>query len=247
MNTLPPLLALLLFLPAAACADSIRISEAVVDPQADHSENSGGNGVPYDESPGNGTVSTVDEFVELFNFGTDVVDMTGWYLDFVDSSPARYLFGATSGSVVRLSAGSSLGQLLPGGYLLLGNPPGSMNQDLDIQLFDPSGRLRDVMQVREGGATGAEDEALSLVWHGSFGFSTIRAPISPLGHPAHSGTASSAAPAGGASGAESAAPTPEPASLLLTILGGLSASARAAVRAVRRRRVEGPRPRSSLP
>ena len=61
------LAALLPFALAApiACADGIRITEAVVDPQADHSESSGGNGAPYDAIFGNGTVSSVDEFVRL--------------------------------------------------------------------------------------------------------------------------------------------------------------------------------------
>ncbi len=49
-------------LSAVARADCI----LVTDPQADHSENSGGNGAPFDLEPGDGTVSSVDEFVELY-------------------------------------------------------------------------------------------------------------------------------------------------------------------------------------
>ena len=49
-------LTLLLFLlSAAARADCILLTEVVPDPQADHSENSGGNGVPFDLEPGDGT------------------------------------------------------------------------------------------------------------------------------------------------------------------------------------------------
>lgn len=181
-NPWPLLLLLLAAAAPPAAADSILITEVVTDPQADHSENAGGNGVPYDLVPGSGTVSSVDEFVELFNAGDTPVDLTGFTLGFLDTTPASYTFGATTGTAVLLYAsGSSLEELLPGGFVLLGNPPGALNNALDVELRDPQGVLRDVLAIGDGNATSALDEAVARLWTGQ-GFlnETRRAPISPL-------------------------------------------------------------------
>ena len=177
---------LLLFLAAAAPragADSILLTEVVTDPQADHSENAGGNGVPYDLLPGTGTVSSVDEFVELYNSGAVPVDLTGFTLDFLDTTPSRYTFGSTSGTGTLLfTSGSSLEHLLPGGFVLLANPPGALNNDLDVELRDPLGALWDLLAAIDGNATSGLDEAVARLWTGqSFLDETRHEPISPLG------------------------------------------------------------------
>jgi hypothetical protein len=235
---------LLLLLCAAARPDVIRVSEAVVDPQADHSENSGGNGTPYDSTPGTGTVSTVDEFVELHNGTPYAVDLTGYSLSFVDTSPSSYVFGSTTGSVLLFTPNSSLTSFLPGGYLVLGNPPGSMNNDVDVQLFDPFGLLVDVLPVRNGGASGAGDEAISRVWMGLFVDETQRTAITPLGAPPYTPPSTIF---GAAAGAASGAAAPEPGTLLLTILGGAIPIVRRARRATRRRPGAGPLPPCARP
>ena len=180
-----PLLVLLLLAAAAprAAADSILITEVVTDPQADHSENSGGNGVPYDLFPGAGTISSVDEFVELFNAGGAPLDLTGFELAFLDTTPSSYVFGSTTGTGTLLfTSGSSLEQVLPGGFVLLGNPPGSLNNSIEIELRDPLGALLDLLLVEDGNATSGLDEAVARL-RTSQGFldETQRAPISPLG------------------------------------------------------------------
>jgi len=172
----------LLLLAAAAAADPLRITEVVTDPQADHSENAGGNGTPYDAFPGTGTISTVDELVEVFHAGAEPLDLTGYVLDFLDSSPSQYVFGVTAGGVLRFSAGSSLEALLPGGYVLLGNPPGALNNVVDIELRAPAGGLVDRLAVTAGAATSALDEAVARAWTGTgYLARTRREPISPLG------------------------------------------------------------------
>lgn len=176
---------LLLFLAAAApraAADSVLITEVVTDPQADHSENAGGNGVPYDLLPGTGTISSVDEFVELYNAGISSVDLTGFTLDFLDTTPSSYTFGSTAGTgTLIFASGSSLEELLPGGFVLLANPPGALNNALDVELRDPLGVLRDSLVDIDGNATSALDEAVARVWTGhGFLDETRHAPISPL-------------------------------------------------------------------
>lgn len=204
-SSLLPLLLLLAAAPAAA--DSVRITEVVTDPQADHSENTGGNGVPYDLSPGTGTISSVDEFVELFNAGSAPVDLTGYTLDFLDTTPSSYTFGATSTGLLRFTDGSSLEALLPGGFVLLGNPPGALNNSLTIELRDPLGGLHDLLPVADGNATSALDEAVARLWTGTgFRDELERAAISPL---------------------RPGAPVPEPGGLFWLGLSVLAAGSRA--------------------
>ena len=224
------LLLLLLLLVAAArpaLADPLRLTEVVTDPQTDHSENTGGNGLPFDLIPGSGTISTVDEFVEIANVGARAIDLTGYVLDFVDTTPSSYTFGATAGGVLLFSSGSTVDALLPGGFVLLGNPPGSLNNAIDVFLRDPGGVEADRLSVADGNAASALDEAVARLWDGVYFLdATHRVPVTPL------------APG---------APVPEPD---LWWLAGLSALAcgRATARRVRRDRrhrpAEAPRPPS---
>jgi hypothetical protein len=229
----PPLrvLALLTLVAGAvatpACAESLLVTEVVTDPQADHSESSGGNGVPFDGSPGDGSVSSTDEFLELFNAGTSTLDLTGYRLDLDDSTPTSYVFGTTSSGALRFSSGSSLEALLAGGFVLVGNPPGAINNAIDVILRDPLGEIVDLLEIEDGKATGPADEAIARAWSAAGPVDTmlVRDRITPL------------APT---SGAVPAAPVPEPASILL-----LGFSALAAARASRRRAPPGGRRRSS--
>ncbi|MGQ0612584.1 MAG: PEP-CTERM sorting domain-containing protein [Planctomycetaceae bacterium] len=214
-------------LPAArAVADRILITEVVTDPQGDHSESSGGNGIPFDAIPGNGTVSDTDEFVELFNAARLVVDLTGWVLEFQDTSPSRFVFGVDSG-ILRFSGGSTLTAFLPGTFLLLGNPPGALNNRVDVLLLDSLGITEDALRIQNGAASSAWDEAVARQGAQEGPLLEVRAPISPLG------------------GLLVQQPTPEPGSILLVGISGLVAAlatARRARRARLRRPPGGPPP-----
>jgi hypothetical protein len=48
----------------------VLITEVVPDPQQDHSESSAGDGILFNETPGTGSVSSSDEYIEIFN-GTE--------------------------------------------------------------------------------------------------------------------------------------------------------------------------------
>jgi hypothetical protein len=220
----PLLLAPLLAATTVARADSLLITEVVTDPQGDHSENAGGNAVPYDSIPGSGTVSSVDEFVELHNGGTEIVDLRGFALDFLDSTPSRYVFGDSSVGVLRFSPGSAVDALLPGAFVLLGNPPGALNNALSIELRGPDGTLADAWIEVDGNATSALDESLTRRWNGvAFGAGLERGAITPLGPP----------------------PVPEPAPWVLVAISALAAARatrRTAGRARHRKRHGSPCP-----
>lgn len=142
----------LLLLAAAGAADCVQITEVVTDPQIDWS--------------GNGIVSSVDEFVELYNAADDPIDLTGFTLAFDDTTPSSYVFGTTTSGTLAFSAGSTLEALLPGDYVVLINPPGVLNNTIDVRLIDPDGTLAEVLGVDDGNATGPADEAVSRAWSG---------------------------------------------------------------------------------
>lgn len=215
MTPLFPLLALL-FLLAPSRADSLLLTELVADPQSDHSESAGGNGVPFDALPGSGTVSSVDEYVEIFNPCPNAVDLRGHRLEFLDSTPSAFVFGVSSGGVLRFSPGSNLEGLAPGGFALLGNPPGAVNNRVTVRLLDPRGTVLDAIPDADANATGLADEALARVYGGgAFGGRFVRDVATPL------------APS---------TPVPEPATAWLLAVSALLAGAASARRARRARR-----------
>jgi len=219
---------LLLLFSAAARADCIVVTEVVTDPQADHSENSGGNGVPFDLEPGDGAVSSVDEFVELYNAGSEALDLTGFSIEFRDTTPSSFLFGTSSG-ILRFSDGSSLESFEAGAFVLLGNPPGALNNKVTIDVRDPLGALVDSFEIEDANASSDADEAIFRVWTGELFLDRLRrGAITPLAPPA---------------GPE---PIPEPATVLLlgsSLLAAFGASARRARCGCRRRPREAPRTR----
>jgi hypothetical protein len=157
---------------------SVLINEVVTDPQQDWNDSAGGNGVPFDAIPGNGTVSSTDEWVELLNTRGTTLNLTGWRLAMMDTSPATEVLGSGS-AVLRFSAGGSLSNFQPGERLVIGNPTGTMNNDVYLQLWDASGTLIDDVEIgfdlegdgddgvpepgQDGNATGPDDEAIARV------------------------------------------------------------------------------------
>jgi hypothetical protein len=142
---------------------AVRINEVVAYPNNDWS----GAAAAYQAPPGTGTVSTLDEYIELHNFGDRAVDLTGWVIEMVGAETTTTELGE-SGTLV-LSSGSSLVALQPQGFAVLGNPEGSLSTDVYIVLRDAEGELIDDVEIggfidsrdREGdgigdGAPGAE-------------------------------------------------------------------------------------------
>lgn len=150
----------------AAPVVDIRINEVVTSPQHDwgHSTSPGDGAEPFDGSKGIGRISSADQYIELYNAGTTIVDLQGWSIDMVDSGADTAVLSATDANI-RVSPGSSLGALKPGAFVLVGNPVGTMGDDVYIVLKDTQGAIIDDVEIggvgRDAEGDGAEDGAPS--------------------------------------------------------------------------------------
>jgi len=129
----------------SAEAETIRINEIVVDPKSDHN--------------GSGSITSSDEFVELYNFGGSPVDVTDWKLKLEDGNDKEKTLDGIIGS---------------GDYMTIINPPGVQKKDDGrISLLDAL--LNEVDSVQYGNwnnglnnaptgdATSYLDESLSRI------------------------------------------------------------------------------------
>ncbi len=125
------------------------INEVVTDPQQDWSSNG------FDGTIGSGSVTSVDEWIELF-INSAGVDFTDWTIELNDGSDvtgdlttagafdAQHYFTAGMGTFNSTEAGD---------YLVLGNVDGSgamNNTGLTINLKDPGGAIVDVVMIGGG-------------------------------------------------------------------------------------------------
>lgn len=158
---------------------SVVINEAVTDPQQDWNDSAGGNSVPFDDTPGTGTITETDEWVELFNTGAQAIDLTNWSIEFINGTNVTLNFSAPGTAMLRFSAGGSLSNFQPGEYLVIGNPTGANNNDILIVLKDETGAIIDQVEIgddfendgagdgapdggtSDGNATGINDEAVA--------------------------------------------------------------------------------------
>ena len=147
----------------------IVINEVVTDPQQDWSDSSGGNGVGFDAFPGAGAIGDTDEWIELRNTGSAAVNLqtgSGWTLTIADSGTDVLNFRTPGSAVFVFSNGGSLTNFKPGEYLVIGNPPGAMNNDVYLSLHSPSGALLDDVEIgndpeSDGNGDGAPDGGTS--------------------------------------------------------------------------------------
>ncbi len=170
----------------AFISQSIVINEVVTDPQQDWNDSAGGNGVPFDDMPGTGTVTDTDEWVELFNTGAQAIDLTNWSIEFINGTNVTLSFSNPgSTTVLRFSAGGSVANFQPGEYLVIGNPTGANNNDILIVLKDETGAIIDQVEIgddfendgagdgapdggtSDGNATGINDEAVARFPNGA--------------------------------------------------------------------------------
>ncbi|RMD96548.1 MAG: lamin tail domain-containing protein [Deltaproteobacteria bacterium] len=143
------------------------INEVVTDPQRDWNDTEGGNGIPFDRTTGTGQISEKDEWIELLNTTEETIDLEeeGWLLEMNDTTPERLDFAhPPPETVLRIAGDLPLSAWPPGRHLVIGNPPGQLNNDdLTLLLSDPSGRIVDVVAIEgtlSGNAEDAEDESL---------------------------------------------------------------------------------------
>lgn len=141
--------------------DRVMITEVVTDPQQDHGESSGGNGVLFDETPGTGTIGTTDEYVELYNGTSMALDVSFWTFNMLDGTDESQVLSDEAWDVF-FSEEEGLENFAPGEFLILGNPNGAMNNTITLELVDENGGIVDEVFVDDANANGLSDEASFL-------------------------------------------------------------------------------------
>ena len=154
----------------AGSAAHVVINEIVADPQRDWNDSAEG-ATPFDATPGAGTITGADEWIELYNASGAVVDLSGWTLVMTDGTPATEPIG-TGDAVLVFSAGGAVASYQAGEYLIIGNPKGDLNNTVSIELYDARGLLVDQVALGgdggpSGNATSSEDEAIARVPSGA--------------------------------------------------------------------------------
>lgn len=118
----------------------------VTDPQSDWGRFANGN---------DGKVSSMDEWIELYNDSGTGISLKDWRLEMIDSTPETEIFDEVL--------------LAPGGFFLYMNPKGLMNNDSEFFLYDSNGNLIDMLSLRsnisgiDGNANSVENESVSRV------------------------------------------------------------------------------------
>lgn len=146
----------------------VLITEVVTDPQQDHAESSGGNGVPFDLIAGTGSLGTTDEYVELYNGTFESVDLRGWQIAMIDGTNVTQSLDDASWSLF-FSDGGTVENFLAGEVLVLGNPKGDLKNTVQLDLVDASGNLLDSLSIEDANATGLDDESYQLNDDGLWG------------------------------------------------------------------------------
>ncbi len=112
-----------------AVAGDVLISEICTDPQQDWSTTDfSGVATPL------GAVTSSDEYIEITNTSTHVIDLTGWHLIMTDSGVDDAVI--TADLVKNEQPAGDITHFVPGAYLTLGNPVGSMNNDVLVEIYD---------------------------------------------------------------------------------------------------------------
>lgn len=138
---------------------AVVITEVNHTPLFDWNDTQGGNGQAFDLAFGTGTVGSTDEWVEILNTTNDVIDLRGWRLDFLDGTDEEIIFNEDEDSEFLFSRGGSLANFQPDEFLVIGNPPGSMRNEIRLELFDQEEQLIDVSDLTdEATLIGSEGE-----------------------------------------------------------------------------------------
>jgi hypothetical protein len=139
------------------------INEVVVEPQRDWNDSgAGGNGTPFDDVPGTGTVATgdvtlADQWLEFLTNTGSPDELRNWTLEFTDTNGVQQTITITP-TMLRSNGGQ---------YLVLG-APGDMSPTSVLILRDTTNQTVDrvdlgAIRAALGPATGVNDEAVARV------------------------------------------------------------------------------------
>lgn len=152
--------------PGDTEAKRVVITEAITDPQQDWNDSAGGNGIPFDDIVGTGTVGTTDEWIELWNTSEEAIDLQGWTLVMEDSTVETHRF-LEADSLVYFASESTVSEWLPDDGLILGNPEGDLRNELTLRLNDAAGNLIDEWGIGDGNADSIENESTQRSFDGA--------------------------------------------------------------------------------
>lgn len=145
----------------------VLITEVVTDPQQDHNESQSENGILFDAFPGLGTVGSTDEYIEIFNGTDQTLDVSEWSLRMLDGTDEMQELNDEELDL-HFSNEGNLQELGPGEFLVVGNPAGSLNNAITIELLDQVGEAIDTVTIEDANSDGMEDEAYYLLPDGSW-------------------------------------------------------------------------------
>ena len=128
------------------------INEIVAQPKLDWNDTTGGNGVPFDATPGSGVVDASDQWIEITNTGPSEV-FIGWTLTLIDAA------GAATVVPIGMPA------LVSGGFIVVPSPV-DLATIVTLQLKDLLGVVRDSVDLATvmtalGPAIGVADESIA--------------------------------------------------------------------------------------
>ena len=159
------------------------INELVLTPNHDWS----GAMPAYVGMPGNGSISADDEWIELRNDSAMPVNIAGWVLRVSDAEVKDTVLGMQG--TLAFSVGSTITALQPGGFVVIGNPTGTMATDTFVTLRMPDGTIIDDVEIgglslsrdaeRDGVGDGAPAASANGFARGSFDESIAR-PVGAL-------------------------------------------------------------------
>ncbi|MBP9088595.1 MAG: lamin tail domain-containing protein [Kofleriaceae bacterium] len=135
------------------------INELVVTPNHDWS----GAMPAYVGMAGTGSISPDDEWVELRNDGVTPVNLAGWILRVSDAEVKDTVLGMHG--TLAFSVGSSITAVQPGGFVVIGNPTGTMATDTFVSLRMPDGTVIDDVEI--GGLSLSRDSEQDGVGDGA--------------------------------------------------------------------------------
>ncbi len=146
---------------AWSAPSEVYFTEVVTDPQQDWNDTSGGDGIAFDNIPGNGTVGSTDEWIEIKNGRGESVNLSGWSLQMLDGTDQTLSFDSSTATFI-FSEGGSVSNFQADEYLTIGNPEGDIKNTVSLALYDDQNTLVDSVSITDGNADSPSDESYQL-------------------------------------------------------------------------------------